>query len=374
MASNPFSLKLNTLEQREPFFSVHSHRARLDRFLAGNGAGTLLLPYRRGAEAGGIKGWNRADDAVVMVSRAIVPKTVSTDEPEKTLDKTPEQTDDKSSYKEEKPRNEQKFDVKTIFLRPLKDDVLLSRLPRIASRDSFHRVAYVPKTGELLRRDKALLEREGFRRYVSRDMQRLLLQLRRVLPDGNPLGLRIDRDGTIRLGTRWAWRPAEFWTDKHENPVRLYDLLKTRDGRWYEVTETTRPYRLRAERADKAARHGITVLGRTVSECYHRVNVYAAEVKRHIIVELLHRLRLVGEAERHSFELPLTQEILADALRVYSDEFRDRRMQAAEEQAAKMSTKLIFPLVLFMFPVFFIVAIGPAVLRIIDAFAKTGGG
>jgi len=34
-------------------------------------------------------------------------------------------------------------------------------------------------------------------------------------------------------------------------------------------------------------RHGITVLGRTVSECYHRVNVYAAEVKRQIIVELL---------------------------------------------------------------------------------------
>jgi ribulose-5-phosphate 4-epimerase/fuculose-1-phosphate aldolase len=34
-------------------------------------------------------------------------------------------------------------------------------------------------------------------------------------------------------------------------------------------------------------RHGITVLGRTVSEAYHRVNTYAAEVKRQIIVELL---------------------------------------------------------------------------------------
>ena len=60
---------------------------------------------------------------------------------------------------------------------------------------------------------------------------------------------------------------------------------------------------------------------------------------------------------------------VADALRVYSDEFRDQRMQAAEEQAAKLSTKLIFPLILFMFPVFFIVAIGPAVLRLIDAFS-----
>jgi ribulose-5-phosphate 4-epimerase/fuculose-1-phosphate aldolase len=35
------------------------------------------------------------------------------------------------------------------------------------------------------------------------------------------------------------------------------------------------------------ARHGITILGRTVSECYHRVNSYASEVKRQIMVELL---------------------------------------------------------------------------------------
>lgn len=59
---------------------------------------------------------------------------------------------------------------------------------------------------------------------------------------------------------------------------------------------------------------------------------------------------------------------VADALRIYSEEFRDKRMQAAEEQAAKIGTKMIFPLVLFMFPVFFVVAIGPAALRIIDAF------
>jgi len=34
-------------------------------------------------------------------------------------------------------------------------------------------------------------------------------------------------------------------------------------------------------------RHGFTVLGRTVSECYHRVNTLAAEVKRIILAELL---------------------------------------------------------------------------------------
>jgi tight adherence protein C len=59
---------------------------------------------------------------------------------------------------------------------------------------------------------------------------------------------------------------------------------------------------------------------------------------------------------------------VADALRVYSEEFRDKRMQRAEEEAAKIGTKMIFPLVFCMFPSFFIVAIGPAVMRFLEAF------
>jgi tight adherence protein C len=59
---------------------------------------------------------------------------------------------------------------------------------------------------------------------------------------------------------------------------------------------------------------------------------------------------------------------VADALRVYSEEFRDKRTQKAEEQAAKIGTKMIFPLVLCLFPSFFIVAVGPAALRITRVF------
>lgn len=58
---------------------------------------------------------------------------------------------------------------------------------------------------------------------------------------------------------------------------------------------------------------------------------------------------------------------IADTLRVYSEEFRDKRMQRAEEQAAKMGIKMIFPLVLCMFPAFFVVAIGPAILGVLRA-------
>lgn len=61
---------------------------------------------------------------------------------------------------------------------------------------------------------------------------------------------------------------------------------------------------------------------------------------------------------------------IADALRIYAEEFRDRRMQRAEELAAKIGTKLIFPLVLCLFPGLFIVAIGPAVIRIVEALSN----
>lgn len=64
---------------------------------------------------------------------------------------------------------------------------------------------------------------------------------------------------------------------------------------------------------------------------------------------------------------------IADALRVYSEEFRDKRTQAAEELAAKLGTKMIFPMVLCFFPSFFLVAIGPAVIRLVQAFGNGAG-
>jgi tight adherence protein C len=63
---------------------------------------------------------------------------------------------------------------------------------------------------------------------------------------------------------------------------------------------------------------------------------------------------------------------IADTLRVYAEEFRDKRMQAAEELAAKIGTKLVFPLVLCLFPAFFVVAIGPAVIRLVEVFTVLG--
>jgi len=61
---------------------------------------------------------------------------------------------------------------------------------------------------------------------------------------------------------------------------------------------------------------------------------------------------------------------IADTLRVYSEEFRDKRMQAAEELAAKIGTKMIFPLTFCIWPGFFVVAVGPAILKVLEVFGR----
>lgn len=66
---------------------------------------------------------------------------------------------------------------------------------------------------------------------------------------------------------------------------------------------------------------------------------------------------------------------IANALRVQSDAMRTRRRQIAEEKAAKVAVKLIFPLVLFIFPAIFVVLVGPAALQIYkNLLSKTPGG
>jgi tight adherence protein C len=55
---------------------------------------------------------------------------------------------------------------------------------------------------------------------------------------------------------------------------------------------------------------------------------------------------------------------IADSLRVQSDQLRVKRRQRAEEQAAKVSLKLLFPLIFFIFPSLFVVLLGPAALSL----------
>jgi tight adherence protein C len=59
---------------------------------------------------------------------------------------------------------------------------------------------------------------------------------------------------------------------------------------------------------------------------------------------------------------------ISKTLRVHSETLRTHRRQTIEEQAAKTSVKLVFPLVFFIFPSLFLVTLGPEMILMSEAF------
>jgi len=61
---------------------------------------------------------------------------------------------------------------------------------------------------------------------------------------------------------------------------------------------------------------------------------------------------------------------IAEALEVYSASLRTERMQAAQEQGAKVSTKLTFPMIFLILPALLIVILGPAMINMLDRLSR----
>jgi tight adherence protein C len=59
---------------------------------------------------------------------------------------------------------------------------------------------------------------------------------------------------------------------------------------------------------------------------------------------------------------------VSQALRTHAATSRTKRRQRAEERAAKIGVKLVFPLVFFLFPAFYVVTLGPAVIQFVRIF------
>ncbi len=76
-----------------------------------------------------------------------------------------------------------------------------------------------------------------------------------------------------------------------------------------------------------------------------------------------------GLEEINSFISMLTQAdkfgtSIGDSLRVFSEDLRYKRQMRAEELAAKLPTKMLFPLVLCIFPAISMVILGPAGVKV----------
>lgn len=94
-----------------------------------------------------------------------------------------------------------------------------------------------------------------------------------------------------------------------------------------------------------------------------RREAYRALAERSPDPDLRRFLRAVIQAEQHGVSV-------ARVLSTQAQEMRIKRRQRAEEKAMKIPVKVVFPLVMTILPVLFIVVMGPGVINIIDAFSN----
>jgi tight adherence protein C len=94
-----------------------------------------------------------------------------------------------------------------------------------------------------------------------------------------------------------------------------------------------------------------------------RLDAWKSMADRTRIPEFAALVNMLTQTDR--FGTPIIR-----ALSRFAEEIRTKRRQRAEEEAAKTKVKILFPLVLFIFPSIFIVLLGPAVLNIMKTFAE----
>ena len=90
-----------------------------------------------------------------------------------------------------------------------------------------------------------------------------------------------------------------------------------------------------------------------------RQEAYQAMADRSSVAELRSFVRAVVQADKYGIGL-------AKVLRTQAKQSRVKRRQRAEEKAMKLPVKVLFPLLLFIFPVLFIVLLGPAAINIMN--------
>ncbi|WP_394247973.1 type II secretion system F family protein [Arthrobacter pityocampae] len=92
-----------------------------------------------------------------------------------------------------------------------------------------------------------------------------------------------------------------------------------------------------------------------------RREAYQALAKRSSVQDLKSFVGAIVQADKYGIGI-------AKVLRAQAKQSRVKRRQRAEEKAMKLPVKVLFPLMLFIFPVMFIVILGPAVINLMNTF------
>ena len=65
---------------------------------------------------------------------------------------------------------------------------------------------------------------------------------------------------------------------------------------------------------------------------------------------------------------------IGQSLRIFAEEMRDKRLQRAQEKAARLSLTMLMPIALCMLPMYLLILLGPAILSLLSSLQKVTGG
>jgi tight adherence protein C len=113
---------------------------------------------------------------------------------------------------------------------------------------------------------------------------------------------------------------------------------------------------------------------RILSEEFRLLNLglRAGQSRQLALLSLSQRLK-VEEVNNFVSLLIQTEQFgtsIAQALRVHADGMRLKRRQFAEERATKLPIKMLFPLLLFIFPGMFLIILGPGFIRLLKVLSQ----
>jgi tight adherence protein C len=97
-----------------------------------------------------------------------------------------------------------------------------------------------------------------------------------------------------------------------------------------------------------------------------RGKAFAALVRRTGVEDIKSLSAMIIQSERFGTSLSM-------ALKVYADALRTRRRLRAEEAVGKAGIKMLFPIVLFILPVLFVITLVPGMLSVLHDLKLLGG-